>query len=1439
MKIISARGLGLVFLLFITSKSFLFHAYCPYTARSGCLLVSSCMSRLTLLYYDVLCCTMLCYAYVVLCWFSVLCRRSRLARKGMRNAPDPIPERKGNGNGRSPPPSNRGTSRRPSSAAAAAAALSGRAQEAGVDAHCLSEVQEFQNEEEGGEEGEEDFFGYSPADNNSENSDNSLLDELEINMEGLDLDLEQEQDGSGGGAGERPQSPRHRFLLRLISEGKVPPLPIIIRHHKVKQELNLAHRALGDDYIIYLSDVVEDLPSLTKLNLRDNRLTDRGMGVFIHALAGQQRILDIDISENKIDSASADALTHYLKDPHCKLAKLRMANADLDDDEIAIFMNALETNESIVEMDVSHNLLGGGEKQTKNMNINSENLTGGASVAAALKHNKTLLNLDLSWNKLGLASSTHLGYALAINNSLLSINLAYNTIRDDGAEIIGSSLASNSALRVLNLSSNGIGPQGMVVLSTGLRLCRGLERLDISGNPIGRQGVSSLLQTLNYHSVHRTFNLSDCVFDDSGQKTVVDLEFPTGKFNLDLSKPSTRCIVLELYLLASTTRGLTFKSIDYRGPGKNSKKVHVKLVRPENPCYHMGAPYSPFRGSECSGRHPYTLMEAAEWMAIVDKLYLIDESTGNKWDVPFEGAVVMDCVYSPQLATPIECLNATGLRRLVELIQDHPKQYLQILGQCQNVVMESYQLDELLTSLSSGGLLKQRTEVVANLLACCCDASNVGEILDNHLPKMESAKDVQLLMRNMFYLCTNSYTGHYSLDLENSIDRRTALRLMAISAHENGYIKHSMPSWGPTHLYTSQNGTKTNFRNETYRNLPIENGLTAAFFSLGLKDKIHGVLDFDFVSITRPEEGCVAVGNCNLEKALEARGLLYPLTALSSSVLRARRRALQVSADSPGGTQKSAILHNSQSISSVLSDAQSVITMGVEPVPDLEEVLGPQVQSEVARITTRGPLPCPVVDFHQFAEKSPLKCLENMKMEDLTLLNTQLNLDNAMFFDGKQMEKYVINIAIRVQSLNSQNFLEPTALLQRLAENGKFGFSGQGKNDDSKLSINDILSVDSYIDTVKFDIGLLMNPNAKNMKPTHKKYLLRDDIIAVGSEIYVEVKCPLWSMEKIVQRAKEVVATFFNCLGVTETHVKLMNHKISETKTSNFPASTTGSFSNCTTRVIVHQVDVSVDGLPEVDEVLMKTSSKANVAYNNIVWRWRPRTMRDRGSAKVDLSLSCHEYWGVKVMHLRTLLGGLWITCAQAAFIASRFPQFGSEGHPLRETVIVVLFSRVVDLENFRIVVETLPPNNFRGVYSRVGWMNAINPHEVDYLFNLDLSKGDERLLAATLSKFAAVEPGDNVLEPRHRRTYEDIFIYGWDLPASWCVDPEKAKFNDGVPRKGQMIGEYCSSPLKGCKKVPWVREEYHDRYFLMAVPRAAWDDDYYQHAPEDKMWAI
>jgi hypothetical protein len=77
-----------------------------------------------------------------------------------------------------------------------------------------------------------------------------------------------------------------------------------------------------------------------------------------------------------------------------------LSNADIDDGEVINLMDAIERNHAITFLDISRNAVGGLNEKLKGAGGGNTN-TGGASIARALRGNRTLTHLDLSWNKLG------------------------------------------------------------------------------------------------------------------------------------------------------------------------------------------------------------------------------------------------------------------------------------------------------------------------------------------------------------------------------------------------------------------------------------------------------------------------------------------------------------------------------------------------------------------------------------------------------------------------------------------------------------------------------------------------------------------------------------------------------------------------------------------------------------------------------------------------------------------------------------------------------------------------------------------------------------------------------------------------------------------------------------------------------------------------------
>jgi len=70
---------------------------------------------------------------------------------------------------------------------------------------------------------------------------------------------------------------------------------------------------------------------------------------------------------------------------------------------------------------------------------------------------------------------------------------------------------------------------------------------------------------------------------------------------------------------------------------------------------------------------------------------------------------------------------------------------------------------------------------------------------------------------------------------------------------------------------------------------------------------------------------------------------------------------------------------------------------------------------------------------------------------------------------------------------------------------------------------------------------------------------------------------------------------------------------------------------------------------------------------------------------------------------------------AQARILANAFPERakGIAGNP-REDLAVELFGRVTDAENFSAVLGTLGAGAQLSAGRRLGWLNILNPHQID-----------------------------------------------------------------------------------------------------------------------------
>eukprot|EP00752_Nemacystus_decipiens_P005020 g4560.t1 len=362
---------------------------------------------------------------------------------------------------------------------------------------------------------------------------------------------------------EEGHTPRQEFIRRMLAMGRMP-VPILLRDPSALQDLNLAHRGLGDDVMCAAAEVLTRLPHINTLDVSDNRLTDRSLCKLCSLVVEMPGLKSLDLSCNKVDEAAA-IIRGYLAHPSCSLQTLSLRSADVDDNECCFLMEAISRNQSLTKLDVSENKIGQNEMLNA---VQPDVVTGGEAIAETLAGNAALKELNLSWNNLRQESAAAIGRALSLNRGLVSLNLAHNAFNDLPSQEVGDSLRKNSTLQSLDLSYNGLTPAATIVIASACKANTALSRLTLCGNRLGRQGSAALLSAIRKRTSAgkdrkvRPLLLGlegcDC---ESDSPSLFDVDEPSGEYKLDMSLPYSRMVASELVALSATKKGFEIEGI--------------------------------------------------------------------------------------------------------------------------------------------------------------------------------------------------------------------------------------------------------------------------------------------------------------------------------------------------------------------------------------------------------------------------------------------------------------------------------------------------------------------------------------------------------------------------------------------------------------------------------------------------------------------------------------------------------------------------------------------------------------------------------------------------------------------------------------------------------------------------------------------------------------
>ncbi|XP_041959919.1 NACHT, LRR and PYD domains-containing protein 12-like isoform X10 [Alosa sapidissima] len=290
-------------------------------------------------------------------------------------------------------------------------------------------------------------------------------------------------------------------------------------------ELDLSHNDLRDSGVQLLSKGLSSTHcKLQTLRFADCKLPEKSCGIVATVLQSPNSLIDLDLSHNDLGDSGVQLLSKGLSRPHCKLQTLRLAECKLSERSCGIVATFLQSPNSLKELDLSHNDL-----QNSGVQLLSKGLSS--------PHCK-LQTLRLADCKLTEKMCETVTSVLQSPNSLLQLDVSDSDLGDSGVQLLSKGLSRpHCKLQTLRLAECKLSERSCGIVATFLQSPNSLKELDLSHNDLQNSGVQLLSKGLSSpHCKLQTLRLADCKLTEKMCETVTSvLQSPNSLLQLDVS----------------------------------------------------------------------------------------------------------------------------------------------------------------------------------------------------------------------------------------------------------------------------------------------------------------------------------------------------------------------------------------------------------------------------------------------------------------------------------------------------------------------------------------------------------------------------------------------------------------------------------------------------------------------------------------------------------------------------------------------------------------------------------------------------------------------------------------------------------------------------------------------------------------------------------------